>query len=266
MLYQSTTGLCEETIDELTCRVADVIASRGMDLSRCRIPLRGQVVACLLILRQDLPQMVVADLLGVSQPTISRIWRRITALLEAVLVFLPGGLAEAIQQHQLILIDGTHVPTGNRPASGQARHNYSGKRKLQCLNVQVASTDRGDLIAVSDPVPGSRHDSKAIALCGWQDLLDSCAATWIADTAYIATTAITPIKKLPRQPRTNHDKDFNTTIARIRVNVEHCIAQLKTWRILSHGYRGPLKELPGIIHLVTNLEILRTYTHNQPRE
>lgn len=266
MRYQSTTGLCEETIDEITCRVADVMKGRGMDLSRCRIPLRGQVVACLLILRQNLPQMVVADLLGVSQPTISRIWRRITALLEAVLVFLPGGLTEAIQQGHLILIDGTHVPTGNRPTSGQASHNYSGKRKLQCLNVQVASTDRGDLIAVSDPVPGSRHDSKALKLCGWQDLLDSSAATWIADTAYIATTAITPIKKLPHQPRTNHDKDFNTAIARIRVNVEHCIAQLKTWRILSHGYRGPLKELPGIIHLVTNLEILRTYTHHQPRE
>lgn len=157
-------------------------------------------------------------------------------------------------------------PTGNRPASGQASHNYSGKRNLQCLNVQVASTDRGDLIAVSDLVPGSRHDSKAINLYGWQDLLDSSGATWIAETAYIATTAITPIKKLPNQSRTKHDKNFNTAIARIRVNVEHCIAQLKTWRILSHGYHGRLKELPGIIHLVTNLKILRTYTHNQPRE
>ena len=158
-------------------------------------------------------------------------------------------------------------PTGNHPTSGQASHNnYSGKRKLQCLNVQVASTNHGDLIAVSDPVPGSRHDSKAINLCGWQNLLDSSGATWIADTAYITTTAITPIKKLPNQSRTNHDKDFNTAITRIRVNIEHCIAQLKTWRILSHGYRGRLKELPGIIHLIAHLEVLRTYTHNQPRE
>lgn len=91
-----------------------------MDLSRCRIPLRDQVVACLLILRQNLPQMVVADLLGVSQPTISRIWRRITVLLEAALLFLPGELTEAIQQGHLILIDGTPMPpTGNRPASEQ---------------------------------------------------------------------------------------------------------------------------------------------------
>ena len=109
-------------------------------------------------------------------------------------------------------------------------------------------------------MPGSRHDSKAINLCSWQNLLDSSGATWIADTA------ITPIKKLPNRSRANHDKDFNTAIARIRVNIEHCIAQLKSWRILSHGYYGRLKELPGIIHLVTNLEILRTYTHNQPHE
>ena len=57
-----------------------------------------------------------------------------------------------------------------------------------------------------------------------------------------------------------HDTQFNTTIARIRVNIEHCIAQLKTWRSLSHGYRGPLNKLPGIIQIVTHLEILRTYT------
>jgi len=49
-----------------------------------------------------------------------------------------------------------------------------------------------------------------------------------------------------------HDKQFNTTIARIRVNIEHCIAQLKTWRSLSHGYRGPLNKLPGIIQIVTH--------------
>ena len=68
-----------------------------------------------------------------------------------------------------------------------------------------------------DPVPGPRHDSKAINLRGWQNLLAPSGATWIA---YIATTAITPIKNLPNQPRTNHNKDFNTAITRIRVNIE----------------------------------------------
>lgn len=112
-------------------------------------------------------------------------------------------------------------PTGNHPTSRQASHNnYSRKHKLQCLNAQVASTNRGHLITVFDPVPGPRHDSKAINLCGWQNLLAPSGTTWIADTAYITTTAITPIKNLPNQPRTNHNKDFNTAITRIRVNIE----------------------------------------------
>lgn len=268
MRYQHATGLCEETIDEITCRIADVIEGRGMDLSRCRISLRDQVVACLLILRQNLPQMVVADLLRVSQPTISRILATYHHPPQNSPALPPwrthrSDPARTPHPHRLHPMP----PTGNHPTSGQASHNnYSGKHKTQYLNVQVASTDRGDLIAVSDPVPGSRHDSKAINLCGWQNLLNSSGATRIADTAYIATTATTPIKKLPNQSRTNHNKDFNTAITRTRINIEHCIAQLKTWRILSHGYRRRLKELPRIIHLATNLEILRTYTHNQPRE
>ena len=44
------------------------------------------------------------------------------------------------------------------------------------------------------------------------------------------------------------------------------VSQPTISRILSHGYHRRPKELPGIIHLVTNLEILRTYTHNQPHE
>ena len=71
---------------------------------------------------------------GVSQSTICRIWRRITEILETVLVFTSGGVEEAIAQGQLLLVDGTYVPTGNRPASGQGAANYSGKRKVQCVN------------------------------------------------------------------------------------------------------------------------------------
>ncbi|WP_260425121.1 hypothetical protein [Arachnia propionica] len=40
--------------------------------------------------------------------------------------------------------------------------------------------------------------------------------------------------------------------------VEHCIAHLKNWKILAKGYRGRLKELPAIIRIVTQLELLRT--------
>ncbi len=53
----------------------------------------------------------------------------------------------------------------------------------------VAGTLDGYVIATtSDPVPGRRHDSAAVQLCGWDQPLEDM--TWIADTAYIGAGAI----------------------------------------------------------------------------
>lgn len=258
MRYDSTTGLPVAVIQEIVARVHDVAQGRGLDFTRHKIGLYKQVVITLILLRQNMSQMVIADMYEVSQPTICRIRRRITELLETVLVFSGGGLAEAIDQGHLLLVDGTFVPTGNRPASGQAAANYSGKRKVQCVNIQVAATDRGDLVAVSEAFPGARHDARVIHECGWSDLLAEANACWVADSAYTATTATTPVRKTPNQPRTEWEKKFNKTIASLRAAVEHCIAHLKNWKILTKGYRGRLKELPAIIRIVTQLELLRT--------
>ncbi|RRD03358.1 transposase, partial [Arachnia propionica] len=173
-----------------------------------------------------------------------------------MLVLTSGGLTDAIQQGHLLLVDGTYIPTGSRPASGQGAANHSGKRKVQCLSIQVAATDRGDLVAVSDPFPGARHDARGIQECGWSDLLAEAKACWIADSACTATTALTPVKKKPNHPRTEWEKQFNKTIAGIRAKVEHCIAHLKNWKILATGHRGRLNELPAIIRIVTQLELL----------
>ena len=78
------------------------------------------------------------------------------------------------------------------------------------------------------------------------------------DRGYVGTSAITPIKKAPGRERLEWEKEFNRTIAGLRAPVEHCIAHLKNWKILSKGYRGRLAELPGIIRIVTQLELLRT--------
>ncbi|QJU07962.1 transposase family protein [Candidatus Saccharibacteria bacterium oral taxon 488] len=46
-------------------------------------------------------------------------------------------------------------------------------------------------------------------------------------------------------------------MASLRAGIEHCIAQLKNWKILKTGYRGPLHELPNIIQTITKLELYR---------
>ena len=83
-------------------------------------------------------------------------------------------------------------------------------------------------------------------------------ACWIADSAYIATNAITPVKKTPSQPRDELERKFNKTLASLRAPIEHCIAHIKNWKILAKSYRGRFKELAAIIRIVTQLELLRT--------
>lgn len=257
MRYQSTTGLHDDDITELVARVHQILAGRDISLRGHRLGLFKQVVVTLILLRQNMSQMVVADMFGISQPSVSRIYRRMMPLLDAALAFTGISLEQSLAQGHLVLMDGTYVPTGNRPASGQGKANYSGKHHVQCLSIQVACSHRGELIAVLDPVPGSRHDSIALDLCGWRDILDNSTQRWIADTAYIATTALTSIKKTPGRDRLDWEREFNKLVSSLRAPVEHAIAHLKNWTILSKGYRGRLQELPDVIAIVTRLELLR---------
>lgn len=259
MRYNSTTGLDEPDISELAARIHQVLQGRGIHSGRYRLGLDEQVAVVLVLLRQNLPQTVVADMFGISQPTVSRIYRRILPLLDHVLAFTGIPLEQAVQRHRLVLVDGTYVPTRNRPALGRdlERANYSGKHRLQCLAVQVAATTGGQLITVSDPVPGARHDSTALEHTAWAQILNHEHVSWIADTAYLKHTALTPIRRTPGRPLLDWEKEHNRTLARLRAPVEHAIAHLKQWKILSTGYRGPLPHLPDTIATVTRLELYR---------
>lgn len=253
MRYQSTTGLTSDQIMELVVGVYHQGRYPEARVGRRKVlGLYAQVVLTLVLLRQNLPQTLVGDLFGISQPTVSRIIRRILPLLAEV-VSDGGCTLTEVMRDRVVVVDGTLVPTGNRAHTG--RHNYSGKHRRQGLSLQVAADLTGGLLAVSDPVSGSRHDAAALKITGWEHTLSQ--ANWIADRAYTATTAITPIKKPHHQELHHQHKEFNRTLATLRNPVERCIAHLKNWKILATGYRGRLSELPTIIRIVTQLEFYR---------
>ena len=253
MRYQCTTGLDSEQVNELVSRIRQVEESRPCRNGRpVLLDLEDQVVMVLVMLRQNPNQMTVADLFGVSQPTVSRIWRRILPLIEEV-TCLQGVVLEEAVKGRVALVDGTYIPTGNRASTG--RDNYSGKRHCQCISVQVAADLAGGLLAVSDPVPGARHDAAAIVLTGWDQLL--LDVDWLADSAYSATNAVTPQRRRPGRDLTKAQKTFNHDVSSLRCAVERCIAHLKNWKVLATGYRGRLAELPAVIQITTKLEFYR---------
>lgn len=256
MRYYSTIGMSAEQFAELSQQVSRRLWETGLVEQYFSLSFDRQLEVMLLVLRQNLSQMVAAEMFAVSQSTISRIVRRLGAVVSEVL----GDVDQTVYEvggGRVVLIDGTFVPTGNRPGHGREleRANYSGKHRVQCLNIQVASRTDGSLIAVSDPVPGARHDCAALQLTGWDQQVESI--TWIADTAYTGTGAITPRKRPRGKPRPAADKIFNKSIASIRAVVEHAIRHLKEWKVLATGYRGRLRDLPPTIRTVYRLEMFR---------
>ncbi|AND17338.1 transposase family protein [Rathayibacter tritici] len=236
MRYNSTTGLDSEQITELVSRIWQIMQSRATSTGRvATLNLREQIIVTLVLVRQNLNQMAVSDLVCVSQPTVSRIYRRIVPLIEEACCLSGVALTEA-GIGRVLLVDGTDVPTGNLAS---AWGNYSRKRHRQGLNVQIACDLDGGLLCVSNPVPGARHDRAAITLCGWEPILDN--AEWRADPGYQGTTATTPAKKPIGRELDDNTKANNRTLSTTRSAVERCTNFLSG----VYGQEAVLPALPG---------------------
>jgi predicted XRE-type DNA-binding protein len=249
--YQSTTGLDADQIQELAARIWQIIQCHEEQAWPPVVGLYRAVVITLVYVRQNLNQAAVGDLFGISQSTVSRIYRGILPLIGQALCLHIPDLKEAIRG-RLVLVDGTDVPTGNRAGH---EDNFSGKRRRAGLNIQVAADTEGCLLGISIPMPGSMHDRKAFAECGWEDLLAETSV--IGDPAYQGTHAITPRKKPKGGELSVGDKANNKFISSLRSAVERCIAHVKNWKMLATGYRGRLSELPNVIRIIASLEFYR---------
>ena len=256
MRLQYMTGLDEDEIEDLASVIDTNIRVDALPVppvgQRCGLGPSNRLAITLMLLRHNLTEQVVGDMWGISQPQVCVIKSLVEDLIDMALSFIGIALGEAAATRVLIA-DGTFVPTGNRKAT--KRENYSGKRHCQCLSIQVACDLQGRLVATSRPVAGSRHDSAAIELVRWKDILAD--ATWLADSAYCATNAITPMKKPLGRELTQVERERNHALARLRSAVEHCNATVKQWRILGTGYRRRLSDPPALITLVTKLELFR---------
>lgn len=260
MPYHSTYGLTPAQTAELIGRVHEVHVGRpGPERYDFEMPFDQAVVMVLVMVRHNLAQQVTADLFGVSQSTVSRVFRYLLPILGMVTMMDRTRLADALASG-VVLIDGTPVPTGNRTVTG--KENFNGKHRKQALNVQVAAWPDGTLADVSDPVPGRRHDSVALDLVGWGYQIRAATdqnpqLAVFGDSAYARHTDWTPLKKPKDAPRPPQDIAFNRAVASFRAPVERAIGLLKQWKILTTGYRGRLAELPMVIHAIVNLECYR---------
>lgn len=82
----------------------------------------------------------------------------------------------------------------------------------------------GRLLAITDPLPGSRHDARAFRAHGLDQLLDSST---LADKGYVGLGLTTPTKRRPGLGLLREQKTNNRVLNRLRSVVERVIAQVK---------------------------------------
>lgn len=90
---------------------------------------------------------------------------------------------------------------------------------------------------ISDPLPGNTHNAKAMHETGLSELLRDDNA--IGDKGYIGTGITTLYRKPAGGELLDRQKEFNTSINKIRYVIERAIANFKTWRCMHSDYRRP---------------------------
>ena len=224
-----TTGLPTAKFADLLIRLRE----EGVEGYPPSMGLRNALKAVLIYMRHNIPQAVIGEQLGVSQPTISR---AIKAMTDAIVQALKDLLltAEEVPEGCDYVVDGTLFPCWSWR---NHRELWSGKHGTTGMNVQILVLPSGRLVWASDPYPGSMHDVAALDASGLLDGIDPSG--WIADKGYIGRGMITPHKKPPNGELSEAAEEANKSINRIRQVVERTIAHIKSWRIHPHRLPPP---------------------------
>lgn len=246
-----TTGLT-------VAQISDLCELIGMEIGSTKQPwppVLGQwnsVVIALTYMRRNRVQAEIAETYGVSQSTISRAVTAVTPLVnKALRLFIPT--ADEFDDREQCVVDGTLLPCWSWASHPEL---YSGKHKTTGMNVQIASTLDGELIWISDPIDGRRHDSYCLGETGAVAKLAS--GNWIGDKGYVGNDMLTPIKKPKHRDLLDWEKEFNTQVNKIRWVIEQVIANFKTWRIMHTDYRRPIDTFKETISTVIALHFYAT--------
>jgi DDE superfamily endonuclease len=164
------------------------------------------------------------------------------------------------------LVDGTVCPVWDWNAIPDL---YSGKARYTGMNVQIACNLKGDVAAIGPvPVHGARHDSYAFEASGLKEILEKSIASGntAADLGYIGVDGIVivPFKRLSGAELLDWQREFNAIFSKIRAAVEHAVAKVKTWRMLSREggrYRCPIGKFESMLVAVTGLFFFAEYSN-----
>lgn len=161
-----------------------------------------------------------------------------------------------------IILDATEQRRQKPKGEKKQRPYYSGKKKLHTLKTGLVVNPQGKILALTRTTGGRTHDLKLFRQdITYQQLPQK--SNKLGDLGFegmlkdkIPNTAL-PIKRRRREGKTikltDEEKEFNRNHAKVRVMVEHVIARLKKYQVLSQTYRSAETRYNRIFRNITSL-------------
>jgi hypothetical protein len=235
-------GLTCEQLDELAALAEDFLEEPwDKEIGRPKnLGLRDALIVACGYMRNNITEEVWAEIFGVSQSCISRYIKRLTPVIADAMKDERPTAEEATEAARgaITLVDGTLWPCWSW--SG-AKDLWAGKYKTTGHGSLIITNYDGDILYVSDPVTGNRHDMGKLSDSESEKILKAAGGVF-GDKGFIGTDYITtPIRKPEHRELYIREKEYNAELSSHRAPVERAVAQLKTWRILFTDYRRPLE-------------------------
>ncbi len=135
--------------------------------------------------------------------------------------------------------------------------HYSGKKKKYTVQNQITTNLNGEIIHKSPHAPGSHHDYRIYK--SKHPTLSKVVFQFF-DLGYVGVEkdfknqiSVLPYKKKKGKKLTAQQKAYNKTQSKIRIKVEHAIAQIKKFRISSEVFRNKLSRHDTISEIVCGI-------------
>jgi DDE superfamily endonuclease len=267
--YYALTGLSTGQLHKLTLLIIQEIGSLVKPGAKKppAVGLFDSVVMVVMLMRRNSAQAEAAAHFHCSQPTVSRRWDLLRPLIAKVLAPCVPDPAQVIGCRGTALVDGTICPVWDWSAIPDL---FSGKAKYTGMNVQISCDLQGNVAAIGPvPVHGARHDAYAFKASGLKEILENSmtAGNTGGDLGYVGVDGImiVPFKRLSGTELLDWQRAFNAAFSKIRSAVEHAVAKVKTWRMLSEEggrYRCPISKFASMLEAVTGLFFFAKYNND----
>ena len=252
-------GISPDTFDELVIKISPLwVRAESKRLRhprkikkgggrRYKLTLEETVAMLLLYTRAYVSHVFLSALFDIHESAICRYFGKIRPITEKVFN-LPTRDANLSEEEILTLVvDATEQRTERRDKGC----GYSGKKKAHTIKTQIVVSGKGDIMHISQSVPGNIHDKKLFDQSGV-----ILPATAKGDLGYLGTNIAIPFKSSKLHPLTQQQKDRNTHHSRKRIIVEHVFASLKAFHILADRFRGSLINYHSYFLIVCGLRNL----------